>query len=118
MIHSLLLLLELDINTDLVLECIVYPVEPLLEKFTLDFDSGVSFEDQKQAGMKSLRKACLNFLDEAKVERQARLEHAKEAHLREQVQRIKDREEYFARIEEETKIADESRLREAEKEVS
>ena len=92
-------------------------MEPLLEKFTLDFNSEVSFEDQKKAGMKSLRKACLNFLEQAKIDRQARLEHAKEVHLREQVQRVKDREEYFARIEEETAHADEICLREEEKEV-
>ncbi len=93
-------------------------VEPLLEKFTLDFNSEVSFEDQKKAGMKSLRKACLNFLEQAKIDRQARLEHAKELHLKEQVQRVKDREEYFARIDQETARADEVRLRDEEKEVS
>jgi len=89
-----------------------------LEKFTLDFNSDVSFEDQKKAGMKSLRKACLNSLEEAKIDRQARLERAKAAHLREQVQRIREREEYFARIDEETRLADEARVREEEQEVS
>ncbi len=89
-----------------------------MEKFTLDFNSDVSFEDQTKAGMKSLRKACLNSLEEAKIDRQARLERAKEAHLREQVQRIREREEYFARIDEETRLADEARVREEEQEVS
>jgi hypothetical protein len=93
-------------------------VEPLLEKFTLDFNSEVSFEDQKKAGMKSLRKACLNFLEQAKIDRRARIEHAKERHLKDQVQRVKDREECFARIDEANCHTDEIRFREEEKEVS
>lgn len=68
--------------------------------------------------MKSLRTACLNFLEDAKIDRQNRLEHAKEMHLREQVQRIKDREEYFARISRETSIAHDDRVCEEEEKVS
>lgn len=93
-------------------------VEPLLERFTFDFNSEIAFEDQKKAGMKSLRTACLNFLEDAKIDRQARLEHAKEMHLQEQVQRIKDREEYLARICRETSIAHDARVCEEEEEVS
>jgi hypothetical protein len=96
----------------------VHLVEPLLEKFTLDFNSESSPEEQKRVGMKSLRKACLNFLEEAKMERQGRLERTRELHLREQVQRNKDRVEHLTRIDEERRIANETRLREEEEEVS
>ena len=44
----------------------------------LDFNSDVSLEEQKEAGMRYLRKHCQSIIETAKVERQVRIEHALE----------------------------------------
>jgi hypothetical protein len=49
-----------------------------LAKLILDFNSDVSLEEQKEAGMRYLRKHCQGIIETAKVERQVRIEHALE----------------------------------------
>jgi len=102
---------------------LIIAAEPLLEKLKLDFNSDVSVEEQKEAGMNYLRGHCLDFLETAKIERQARMEHAMDAYLegvrlheQEELQRRKEEEERLAKIEEESRLAAEARLREKEEE--
>mmetsp|Transcript_6805 Transcript_6805/g.15512 ORF Transcript_6805/g.15512 Transcript_6805/m.15512 type:complete len:1196 (-) Transcript_6805:237-3824(-) len=71
-------------------------MEPLLETMQFDFNSDTSLEDQKDAGMKLLRKHCLEFVESAKTERLVRVEHAREAHLA----RLKNEEDACRREEE------------------
>ena len=44
----------------------------------LDFNSDVSLEEQKEAGMRYLRNHCQGIIEKAKIERQVRIEHALE----------------------------------------
>ncbi len=73
--------------------------------------------------MKYLHMHCLDFLETAKIDRQVRMEHARDAYLegvrlheQEEVQRKKEVEERLAKIEEESRLAAEARLREKEEE--
>ena len=102
---------------------ITIAAEPLLEKLKLDFNSDVSVEEQKEAGMNCLRRHCLDYLETAKIERQVRMEHAMDAYLegvrlheQEELQRRKEEEVRLAKIEEESRLAAEAHLREKEEE--
>ncbi len=97
--------------------------EPLLAKFMLDFNSDVSLKEQKEAGMKYLRKHCQGIIETAKVERQVRMEHARDAYLeearlreQEELQRRKEVDQRLAMREEERRLAEEDLRREEEEE--
>ena len=92
--------------------------EPLLAKFMLDFNSDVSLEEQKEAGMKHLRKHCQGIIETAKVERQVRLEHARDALLEDKRLREEEdlRRKKEAELQEESRFAEEALLREEEEE--
>jgi len=101
----------------------IIEMEPILEKLKLDFNSDVSLEEQKEAGMKFLRQHCQDFIETAKAERVVRLEYAKEAYLKEQkalqeeeIRRENDAQE--ARFAEEERLAEEARIRKEEEKVS
>ena len=49
-----------------------------MAKLMLDFNSDVSLVEQKEAGLRYLRKHCQGIIVTAKVERQDRIEHALE----------------------------------------
>ncbi len=94
-----------------------------MEKLKLEFNSDVSLEEQKVAGIKYLRMHCLDFIETAKIERQVRMKHARDVYLegvrlheQEELQRRKEEEERLAKIEEESRCAAEARLREKEEE--
>jgi hypothetical protein len=114
-----MLLMVTSIYLKLITHCIIITAEPLLEKLKLDFHSDVSMEERKEAGIKYLRTHCLDFLETAKIERQVRMEHARDAYLekvrlreQEEAQRKMEKDE----LEEESRLAEESRLREEEEE--
>ena len=92
--------------------------EPLLAKFMLDFNSDVSLEEQKEAGMKYLRKHCQGIIETAKVERQVRMEHARDDLLEEK--RLREEEDLRYKMElelqEESRFAEEALLRNEEEE--
>jgi len=101
----------------------IIEMEPILEKLKLDFNSDVSLEEQKEAGMKFLRQHCQDFIETAKSERAARVENAKEAYLKEQkalqeeeIRRENEAQE--ARLAEEERLAEEARIRKEEEKVS
>jgi hypothetical protein len=92
--------------------------EPLLAKLMLDFNSDVSLEEQKEAGMRYLRNHCQGIIETAKVERQVRMEHARDALLEEE--RLREEEDLRRKKElefqEESRFAEEALLREEEEE--
>jgi hypothetical protein len=90
--------------------------EPLLAKFMLDFNSDVSLEEQKEAGMKYLRKHCQGIIETAKVERQVRMEHARDALLKEKRLREEDdlRCEMELELQEESRFAEDDSFRDKE----
>ena len=59
-------------------------VEPILEKFKFDFNSDQPLDEQELEGCKRLRKYCLESIEAAKEERQARVEEAYQAQLQEE----------------------------------
>lgn len=52
-------------------------VEPILEKFKFDFNSDAPLDEQELEGNKRLHKYCLERLEAAKDDREARVEEAK-----------------------------------------
>jgi hypothetical protein len=84
----------------------------------LDFNSDVSLEEQKEAGMRYLRKHCQGIIETAKVERQVRMEHARDALLEEE--RLREEEDMRRKkeleLQEESRFAEEALLREEEEE--
>jgi hypothetical protein len=84
----------------------------------LDFNSDVSLEEQKEAGMRYLRKHCQGIIETAKVERQVRMEHARDALLEEE--RFREEEDLRRKkeleLQEESRFAEETLLREEEEE--
>lgn len=94
-----------------------------MEKLRLDVNLDVSLEEQKEAGIKYLRRHCLEFLETARTERRARMEHARDSYLeevrlreQEELQRKKEKNERLARMDEEIRLAEVSRRREEEEE--
>ena len=67
----------------------LFDAYPILSKLQLDFNSDVPIEQQKEEGMRFLRKHCLESLKAAKAERQLRVEALREAHFA----RLKEEEE-------------------------
>ena len=67
----------------------LFEAYPILSKLQLDFNSDVPIEQQKEEGMRFLRKHCLESLKAAKAERQLRVEALREAHFA----RLKEEEE-------------------------
>lgn len=55
-------------------------VEPILEKFKFDFNSDEPLDVQELEGNKRLRKYCLEYIEAAKEEREARVDEAREAY--------------------------------------
>jgi hypothetical protein len=97
--------------------------EPLLEKLRLDVNIDVSLDEQKEAGKKYLQRHCLDFLETAKMKRQVRMEHARDAYLervrlreQEELQRKKEKDERLAKMNKEKRLAEESRRREEQEE--
>ena len=62
----------------------VIVVEPILEKFKFDFNSDQPLDEQELEGCKRLRKYCLESIEAAREERQARVEEAYQAQLQEE----------------------------------
>ena len=67
----------------------LFEAYPILRQLQLDFNSDVPIEQQKEEGMRFLRKHCLESLQAAKAERQLRVEALREAHFA----RLKEEEE-------------------------
>ena len=66
-------------------------------KLKLDFNSEVSLEEQKEAGMNFLKKHCEDFIETARAGRKVRVDHARELH-QERLAAIKHQEEEEARL--------------------
>ena len=84
----------------------LFEAYPILRQLQLDFNSDVPIEQQKEEGMRFLRKHCLESLQAAKAERQLRVETLKEAHFQEsRLARLREEEEERLRIELEEEVS-------------